>query len=140
MADIDINDERLKTFISQDTYADLNTIYVNASKKQKQLIGDLATIAPLLLQWVPLIEAEALLPYRQIHRVKYVCGTSQKGAQISRLCCDKDRQRYMGQWLNHKALIMHGKKYVKYVKLSSGAIYIFQNMLKTFKKDVIKTA
>ena len=134
MVDIDINDNRLITFISQSTYQDFHTIYLNIPKKQKQLINDLAHIAPLLLDWVSLAESEELLPYRQIHinkydrkrhRSKYICGLSKMGAQISRLCCDKARQRYMGQWLDHKALIMHGKKYVKFVRLSAGAKIYF---------------
>ena len=133
-----IDDIRLVECLSGDSYITLTNIYNNATKKQKQLIDDLAISAECLIVWVSLLKAEKSLPYRLNHSPKYICGSSQMGAKISILCNDPPRQRYMGQWLDHKSLILSGRKYVKFVKLSVGASFFFNYVYKKNEIPVIK--
>jgi len=137
--EIDLVDHRLIEVEGKDCCSRLMSQYSSVSKQKRQLIDSLASIYYKLIDWTSLSKAEEILPYRQIHTTKYVCGISQKGVRISGLCNHQGQQRYIGQWFTYKALINNGKKYIKFVKLSEHAKFFFENEYEKTKNSVIET-
>lgn len=135
--EINIEDTSLIEVLSKDCASQLAFQYTHIQKRYRQIIDDLALVYHNMLEWQTLLQATDVLPYRQTHTGKYVCGISQKGAKISILCNRPDQQRYVGQWFDYKALISKGGKRVKFVKLSAEAQFFFENMYEEAKKEVI---